>query len=191
MNDIVGLIKFILILDNSGQRIYTRYYDKKLDTIESQKELEKKICSSTDKLNVYKNDVDIFNLNEYLIISNISNEVAIFIGADEDDNEVLLSNFYDIFEKVILNIIQNGLSRERLLNNYEELIIAVDEMVNNGIVMNCDAEAIDDNISLRNEVKPSSGYFSFVSPAPQKESNSIFGKLMSGAKNYLSKTVNN
>ena len=33
--------------------------------------------------------MDIFNLGDYIVLSRINKEVAIFLGANQDDNEVV------------------------------------------------------------------------------------------------------
>lgn len=57
--NIVGLIYFVIILDNEGKRLYSKYYVSEkhsLNSIESQKEFEKKICQSVMNFNVSRND---------------------------------------------------------------------------------------------------------------------------------------
>ena len=73
--------------------------DGYLSLMENQKELEQRITSTVLSMNVNKNNeskifkwklVDIFTLNEFLIVSKITKEMAIFIGALNDDNEIVI-----------------------------------------------------------------------------------------------------
>ena len=75
--------------------------DDYLSLIENQKELEQRITSTVLSMNVNKNNeskfvklnlVDIFSLNEFLIVSKITKEMAIFIGALNDDNEIVFES---------------------------------------------------------------------------------------------------
>ena len=98
----MGFIQFIILLDNNAKRIYAKYMQKEdnyLSLIENQKELEQRITSTVLSMNVNKNNesninmiiiVDIFSLNEFLIVSKITKEMAIFIGSLQDDNEIVL-----------------------------------------------------------------------------------------------------
>ncbi len=210
------LIKFILILDNNGKRIYCNYYcNNELNTYESQIEFEKKLCQITITYNIEKDDIDIFNYDKYNILSEIDSEVAFFIGQDENDNELLLKDFYDAFKIQLYNITkENSLTREKLLNNYDKLVILIDEMISNGIVMNIDEHSLYDRTNNKDTQKNiggeknknsgskggiMSGFFSYFTGSSQtpneekiaeEESKSVFGNLMNGAKGYLSKSIN-
>ena len=89
-NDMACIIKFILILDNSSKRLYSIYYTNDYSTLESQLDFELRLSKISSKYSVEKNDIDIFNYEKYNIICEISKEIAIFIGQDEEDNELLL-----------------------------------------------------------------------------------------------------
>lgn len=192
LKEVVCLIRFVVILDNNGKTIYSKYYTEELENIKDQKDFEKKICLASANLNVAKNDVDIFTLSNYVIVSKISGEVAIFVGANDGDNEVLLGNFYDIFESSLFEVIFDSLTKEKLMNSYEQLVIIIDEMINEGVVMNSNVDSINDIVQLKQAQGHGSNFISFGSTDTKKEKKtySLFGNLLSGAKDYLSKTMN-
>ena len=197
LNDVVCVIKFIIILDNFGKRIYSKYYtnDYNLDNENKQFEFERKLSYYTIDNNVEINGIDIFNYLSFNIISNISPEVIIFIGSDEDNNEVLLSEFYNNFEKNLINLVQDSLTRKNIYKVYQQLIIVIDEMVNEGLYVNSDCNSIDRIVNLNEkqvESTTSSILNMFTGKKEQNEnnSNSLFGNILSGAKNYLTKTMN-
>ena len=204
------IIKFIFILDNSSKRIYTIYYTDEYKTLESQLDFELRLSKITTKYSVEKNEVDIFNYEKYNIICKIEKEIAIFIGQDEDDNEILLQEFFSMFETQLFNFIGENLSREKILNNYKEIVMLIDEMVVGGVILNIDEHSLYDRIknSDKKEKKEQSkggglisgffGYFTGKSsnnqtPSEQKkeeqESNNILGGLMSSARGYLRKNI--
>jgi len=204
------IIKFILILDNSSKRIYTIYYTDEYKTLESQLDFELRLSKITTKYSVEKNEVDIFNYEKYNIICKIDKEIAIFIGQDEDDNEILLQEFFSMFETQLFNFVGENLSREKILNNYKEIVMLIDEMVVGGVILNIDEHSLYDRIknSDKKEKKEQSkggglisgffGYFTGKSsnnqtPSEQKkeeqESNNILGGLMSSARGYLRKNI--
>ena len=197
LNDVVCVIKFIIILDNFGKRIYSKYYtnDYNLDNENKQFEFERKISHYAVENNVESNGIDIFNYLSFNIISNISPEVIIFIGSDEDNNEVLLNEFYNNFEKNLINLVQDSLTRKNIYKVYQQLIIVIDEMVNEGLYVNSDCNSIDRIVNLNEkqvESTTSSILNMFTGKKEQNEnnSNSLFGNILSGAKNYLTKTMN-
>ena len=123
LKDIVCVIKFIIILDNYGKRIYSKYYTKEyeLDDDNKQLEFEKKLSQYALDNNVANNEIDVFNYLTFNIISNISPEVIIFIGGGEDDNELLLNEFYNNFESILFNLIQDSLTRKSIYKVYDKL----------------------------------------------------------------------
>ena len=210
-NGMACLIKFILILDNFGKRIYCNYYTNNYNTIESQIDFENRLSKITSTYSVDKNDVDIFNFENYNIICKIDKEIAIFIGQDEEDNEVLLDQFFKMFETQLFNFVGDNLSREKILNNYNNIVLLIDEMVIGGVVLNIDEHSLYNRIkngekSQKSNEKTQSGggimsgifgYFTGKNynqtPNEQKkeeqESSNIFGGLMSSARGYLKKNI--
>ena len=213
MNDeeldyIAGIIKFILILDNSGKRIYCNYYTNNYNTIESQLDFENRLSKITLTYSVDKNDVDIFNFENYNIICKIDKEIAIFIGQDEEDNEVLLGQFFKMFETQLFNLVGDDLSREKILNHYNDIILSIDEMIVGGVILNIDEHSLYNRIkNVENNQKSNesgggimSGIFGYFTgkknnqtPNEQKkaeqESSNIFGGLMASARGYLKKNI--
>ena len=197
LSDVVCVIKFIIILDNDGKRIYSKYYtnDYNLDNENKQFEFERKLSYYAIENNLEINGIDIFSYLSFNILSNISPEVIIFIGSDEDNNEVLLSEFYNNFEKNLINLVQDSLTRKNIFKVYQQLIIVIDEMVNEGIYINSDCNSIERIVNLnekQGENTTSSILNMFTGKKEQNEnnSNSLFGNILSGAKNYLTKTMN-
>ena len=211
LENIAGIIKFILILDNSGKRIYCNYYTKDYDTMESQLDFEYRLSKITATYSVDKTDIDIFNYETYNIICKIEKEIAIFIGQDENDNEILLEQFFKMFETQLFNFVGDNLSREKMLNHYNEIVLLIDEMITGGITLNIDEHSLYNRIknvekSQKSNEKTQSGggimsgifgYFTGKNynqtPSEQKkeeqESSNIFGGLMASARGYLKKNI--
>ena len=181
MSQIACNIKFILILDNNGKLIYGKYYNcPELDTARAQREFEKKICQTTQNINVSKDEIDIFTINQYNVITKICNEIALFIGINEDENECIANNFFSIFENVLSNVLNDKFTKESVMNNFDKVIVVIDEMVNEGVVMNTDGESIEKILSMRSE--GGQNFISFDSTSSSGQSSSLFGSLLSGAR---------
>lgn len=209
LEGIACIIKFIIILDNAGKRLYSNYYTNDYPSIESQLDFELKLSKITSKYSVEQNDIDIFTFEKYNIISKIDKEISIFIGQDENDNEILLEQFFSMLETQFFNFIGEDLSREKVLNHYKEIVILIDEMVSNGVILNIDEHSIYDRIKNSEKKKEEktggrggiiSGIFGYFTgknynqtPSEQKieekKNNDILGDLMEGAKGYLKKNI--
>ena len=170
ISDIVCFVKFFLILYNCGKRIYCNYYTEEFKTTENQLEFEKEICKISIKNMVDKSDLDIINYSHFNILCKINKEISIFIGQDENDNEILLEKLYNEFESQLFNIVQDDLSREKILNSYDKLILVIDEMIIGGIVLNINNDSLYNRIfenkvenSSNNENKNNSSKINFMS----------------------------
>ena len=147
----VCLIKFFLILDNAGNRIYCSYYinndeNLNLNTLEEQKNFEKKLSEKILKSNVDRVDLDIINFEGYDILCKVNREVNFFIGIKEDDNEILLEQIYNAFEIQLFEIVQDNLSREKIFSCYDKIIVLIDELIYGGIPLNIDKNSLNDRI---------------------------------------------
>jgi len=72
----------------------------------------------------------------------------------------------DILDEVIENICKNSVTKTNFLNNFQKVTVAIDEMIDNGLVFNTDSENIDLRLNMR-EAKPAAvsnegGYFKSV-----------------------------
>ena len=152
ISNIICSIKFFLILDNSGNRIYCSYYiskdneNQELGSIEAQKIFEKKLCEIIIKSNIDQVDLDIINFENYSILYKVNGEVNIFIGIKENDNEILLEKIYDVFEAQLFDIVHDNLSRENIFKFYDKIIILIDEIIYGGIALNINKDSLNDII---------------------------------------------
>ena len=210
LEDILCIVKFLLILDNSGKRIYCNYYTKEYETLESQLEFESRLSKITATYSVDKDNIDIFNFEKYNIICKIEKEIAIFIGQDENDNELLLNEVFKMLETQLFNIVGDNLTRNKILNHYNDIVLLIDEFISGGIVLNIDEHSLYERVKnvgkAQKKIEKSHsgglmsglfGYFTGKSynqtPSEQKkeeqESSNIFGGLMASAKGYLKKNI--
>jgi len=181
LNQIVCVIKFLLIFDNEGKLIFGKYYNGMNDH-SKQKEFEKKICLASKNVNISQEDIDIFNFEDYNIICKISDGIAIFVGVDENENEALAANFFKTYENNLMTILNQRMNKENLLNNYRGILILTDEMINEGVIMNTDIESLEKLINLREETSGSQ----FISFGNTGSSGGLFGSIFSGAKSIFS-----
>ena len=66
LKNIVGLIHFVIFLDNNGKRIYSKYFEKGNSSISDpalQKDFEKKVGQAVLNLNVNKNNEGMYYFN--------------------------------------------------------------------------------------------------------------------------------
>ena len=183
LSDVACLIKFIIILDNSGKIIYSKYYTDK-NTAEKQREFEKQLCFQVKNLNIMPGELDIFSIEDYNIFVKLLGEIAYFIGINENDNECLGYNFCKIFESCLSNILNDNFERAKLFKNLEKIMLLIDEMIDNGIIVNTDQDSIEKLI-----VHQEQGVSKFISFNSSDSGNSggggLLSSIFSGARSFF------
>ena len=61
----------------------------------------------------------------------------------------ILTNILDILDEVIENVCKNHLNRKVFLDNFRQITIVIDEMIDNGIVFNTDSENIEQRLNMK------------------------------------------
>ena len=183
LSDVVCLIKFIIILDNSGKLIYSKYYTGKDQ--EKQREFEKQLCFQVKNLNISPDELDIFSMDDYNIFVKIIGEIAYFIGINEEDNECLGYNFCKIFENCLGSITNDNFNRVKIFDNLEKIIVMIDEMLDNGLIINTDPESIEKLISHQEESGSKFISFSSNETTSSGSGGGLFSSIFSGAKSIF------
>ena len=182
LDNVACLIKFIIILDNSGKLIYGKYFIDKDQ--EKQREFEKQLCFQVKNLNITQGELDIFNIDDYNVFVKIIGEIAYFIGVNEDDNECLGYNFCKIFENCLGSITNDNFDRQKIYDNLDKIMLVIDEMVDNGLIINTDPDSIEKLISHQDGSE--SKFISFgTSEQSSSSGGGLFNSIFSGAKSIF------
>ena len=180
LSNVACLVKFIIILDNSGKLIYSKYFIQKEK--DAQHEFEKQLCFQVQNLNISKGELDIFSIENFNVFVKIIGEVAYFIGLDEEDNECLGYNFSKIFENCLGNIINDNFSRVKIFENLGTIIVLIDEMLDNGLIVNSDSDTLSKLILHQEE---SSKFISFGNSESSSSGGGLFSSIFSGARSIF------
>ena len=114
----------------------------------------------------------------------IIGEIAYFIGLNEEDNECLGYSFCKIFENCLGNLVNDNFDRIKIFDNLERIIVMIDEMLDNGLVVNTDPDSLDKLISHQEEA--GSKFISFGSSETTSSSGGgLFSSIFSGAKSIF------
>ena len=183
LSDVACLIKFIIILDNSGKIIYSKYFTDK-NTAEKQREFEKQLCFQVKNLNILPGELDVFTIEDYNVFVKLIGEVAYFIGINENDNECLGYNFCKIFENCLANILNDNFQRMKIFNNLEKIMLLIDEMIDNGIIVNTDQDSIEKLII--HQEQGGSKFISFnTSDTGSSGGGGLFSSIFNGARSIF------
>ena len=180
LSNIVCLIKFITILDNNGKLIYGKYFTIKDSN--KQRELEKQLCFQVKNLNIEAGELDIFNMDDYNVFVKIIGEIAYFVGLSEDDNECLGYNFCKIFENNLGLVVNDNFDRTKILDNYDKVVVLIDEILYEGVIINSDPESLEKLVSHQQE---SGSKFISFSNSDSSSGGGLFSSLFGGARSIF------
>lgn len=140
------------ILDNDGNRILAKYYDKNVfPTSKEQKTFEKNLFSKTHRANaeiimldgltcVYRSNVDLFF---YVMGSSHENEVGMMVWACQNYHRYLYINVSCLFQLILMSvlnclydsvsqILRKNVEKRAVLDSLDIVMLAMDEICDGG-----------------------------------------------------------
>lgn len=140
----------MLILDNDGNRILAKYYDKNVfPTVKEQKAYEKNLFNKTHRANaeiimldgltcVYKSNVDLF----------------FYIMGGTHENELILMSVLNCLYDSVSLILKKNVEKRAVLENLDIVMLAFDEICDGGIILDADPSSVVKRVDLRNDDIP-------------------------------------
>ncbi|KAG4066914.1 hypothetical protein HA402_009016 [Bradysia odoriphaga] len=143
-------VKAMCILDNDGNRILAKYYDKNVfPTVKEQKTFEKNLFNKTHRANaeiimldgltcVYKNNVDLF----------------FYVMGSTHENELILVSVLNCLYDSVSMILKKNVEKRAVLDNLDIVMLAFDEICDGGIILDADPSSVVKRVDLRNDDIP-------------------------------------
>lgn len=155
-------VKALLILDNEGERLYTNYYtppkeqkgdeenDGPLSTLKKQQAFEKALFAKT-----FKQNGDIILFESHIVVYKEVADIVIYVVGGLSENEVALSSVVDGFKEALDKILNYQVDKKAVQENYDKVCIAVDETVDDGIILETEPSIIAARVSNTPKNEPS------------------------------------
>nr|CCC93596.1 putative coatomer zeta subunit [Trypanosoma congolense IL3000] len=155
--DFMHHIQGIVILNVAGERAFAKYYINPemqthgvLTTVEKQRTLEiaiheaardpKRSCNSFG-------DEDIMLYGGHTILFQVSDEVTFaVIGVAEENELVLQSVLRGLIDSLRQELKSDDLSLRILLEKFDAIILTVDEMIDEGIILETDSSRVAEDV---------------------------------------------
>lgn len=145
MTSLSSEIKAFLIMDSSGRQICCKYYSDEFKSLDARAQLEKKLPMHTDALA----ESDILIINNHVIVQKCSSEGTNFyiVGSDQE-NELILSAVLDGGFEAISSLLHDQLDQRSLMDNLELVLLALDELIDTGVILEIDPKAIKNRVLM-------------------------------------------
>ncbi|NWR93041.1 COPZ1 protein, partial [Furnarius figulus] len=162
-------VKAIVILDNDGERLFAKYYDDTYPTVKEQHSFEKNIFSKT-----HRSDSEIALLEGLTVVYKSSIDLYCYVIGSAHQNELMLTAVLNCLFDSLSQMLRGSLSwggphimggilcrggrknveKRALLDNMEGLFLAVDEIVDGGVILESDPQQVVHRVAVRGEDVP-------------------------------------
>ncbi|VDD88849.1 unnamed protein product [Enterobius vermicularis] len=134
----LNTIKGIAILDQDGNRVLAKYYDMEaFPTTKEQLAFEKSLFQKT-----YKANAEIILLDGLICVYRSNVDLLFYVVGSSEENELILmaalNCLYDSFSIVLRKYVE----RKTLVDNMDIAMLIIDELCDNGVLMETDAQAV-------------------------------------------------
>ncbi|XP_043235638.1 coatomer subunit zeta-1-like isoform X2 [Amphibalanus amphitrite] len=143
-------VKGMVILDNDGNRILTKYYDKEtFPTAKEQKAFEKNLFSKT-----HRASAEIIMLDGLTCIYKSNVDLFFYVMGSSQENELILMTVLNCLYESVSMILRKNVEKRALLDNIDVVMLAMDEICDNGIIMEADSGAVLQRVAVRTDDIP-------------------------------------
>lgn len=137
-------IKAIIIFDLKGQRVLAKYYDESSLPVRSTKKFEQQLFTKT---RTSKAKGEIFLIENSLAIHRLICDHHIYVVGARDENPMVLDKTLNCLVESISTLINNNPDYKTFHDNLDQIILALDEICEQGTLLEVDPELVIDRVS--------------------------------------------
>ncbi|VEL23481.1 unnamed protein product [Protopolystoma xenopodis] len=138
-------IKAIIILDIDGKRVLAKYYTDMFPTLKSQSTFESKLFNKTNRTPC--GEITLFEGTTCVYKSNV--DLFFYIVGDISENELILISALNCLYDSIGQILKRSVEKKMLVDNLDLIFLAIDELCDEGVLLECDASSLASRVGSR------------------------------------------
>ncbi|XP_048267920.1 coatomer subunit zeta-1 isoform X1 [Bombus terrestris] len=143
-------VKGMAILDNDGNRILAKYYDKNIfPTSKEQKTFEKNLFNKTHRANA-----EIIMLDGLTCVYRSNVDLFFYVMGSSHENELILMSVLNCLYDSVSQILRKNVERKAVLDSLDIVMLAMDEICDGGIILDADASSVVQRVALRTDDIP-------------------------------------
>ncbi|CAH1163342.1 unnamed protein product [Phaedon cochleariae] len=121
-------IKGIAVLDNDGNRILTKYYDKNIfPSSKEQRAFEQNLFNKTHRANA-----EIIMLDGLTCVYRSNVDLFFYIMGSSQENELILMNILNCLYDSVSQILRKNVEKRAVLESLDIVMLAMDEICDGG-----------------------------------------------------------
>ncbi|CAN6217062.1 unnamed protein product, partial [Urochloa humidicola] len=160
-------VKNILLLDSEGKRVAVKYFSDDWLTNASKLAYEKSVFTKTLKTNA-RTEAEITLFDGYIVVYKFVHDLHFFVTAGDDENELILASVLQGFYDSVGLLLRGDVEKRTALENLDLILLCIDEIIDGGIVLETDANAIAGKVAT-NAVDGSVPFAEQVLPLKSKQ----------------------
>ncbi|KAG0340752.1 Golgi-to-ER vesicle coat component [Podila humilis] len=140
-------VKAVVMLDSDGGRVLAKYFGTDYANPKDQKAFEKGLYDKTKRaphgeIILFDNQVVLYRFHE---------DVFFYIVGMPEENEAMLLVILNAFSDAVSMLLRHQISKRVILENLDLVVLALDETIDEGIVLETDPSAIVARVSKPRE----------------------------------------
>eukprot|EP01091_Cochliopodium_minus_P017838 TRINITY_DN7088_c0_g1_i2.p1 TRINITY_DN7088_c0_g1~~TRINITY_DN7088_c0_g1_i2.p1 ORF type:complete len:120 (+),score=34.55 TRINITY_DN7088_c0_g1_i2:238-597(+) len=88
-------------------------------------------------------------LDKVISVYKQTGDVYFYIIGGHDENELILENTLETIQETLNNLLRSQIDKRTILENYDYLLLAIDEIIDNGVIIETDHELVVQRVSSR------------------------------------------
>jgi hypothetical protein len=132
-------------------------------------------------MTVSPGEIEITTLDTYTALFKMWSDLTVYIIGGPDENEMMLSSLLENFSEALEMLYRNEVDVEGIVANFDWLMLAIDEMIDHGIIVTMDANTIVERVLMKDgPIDPGK------LGGSRKEST--FGQALANAKDQIARS---
>lgn len=141
-------IKNLLLLDADGKRIAVKYSDPEMGTVPQQLAFERSVFQKTQRTNA-RGEAEIIMFDNHLVVYKFVADLHFYVTGDINENEIILATMLQAFYESVSLLLRNVLEKKTVLENLDLVLLTLDELIDNGVIMETEPNVIANRVSMR------------------------------------------
>jgi hypothetical protein len=160
--------------------VVVRYYKSNFASSTEELAFEKKLFDKTLRTNA-KAEAEIIILDGLVSVYRNSSDLWMYVVGTQSENELILATVLTALHDALLSLLRGTPDKRLALDNYDTLLVTIDEMIDAGMILETDAAAIVNRVGMKaaDAAGPAEGTFT------EGNLNSMFA----GAREQLAKAL--
>ncbi|XP_063677833.1 coatomer subunit zeta-1-like [Bolinopsis microptera] len=130
-------VKALIILDNDGSRVLSKYYDDHFASLKDKQDFEANLFKKT-----YQTDFEIIACQGLTVCYKSSVDLLFYVIGSSEENELILVSILTTFFDTVSLIVRKNVEKKAVFDKMDYIILAADELIDDGVLMENDSDSI-------------------------------------------------